>query len=231
MLNTITSLTASLTTISSVAIDNKTFTMCSAVSLLLGLLISFTFCFRQKKSKGFILALTILPLIVQVIIMMVNGNVGTGVAVMGAFSLVRFRSVPGNAKEICGIFLAMAVGLATGTDQLVLAAVFTTIACAVALVFTFTPIGNIKENEKTLTVTIPESLDYTEIFDDIFEKYLSACELENVKTTAMGSLYKLKYSVTLKDSKNVKKMLDEIRERNGNLEVMCGKKETPEEQL
>ena len=231
MLNTITSLTASLTTISSVAIDNKTFAMCSAVSLVLGLLISFTFCFKQKKSKGFILALTILPLIVQVIIMMVNGNVGTGVAVMGAFSLVRFRSVPGNAKEICGIFLAMAVGLATGTDQLVLAGVFTTVACAVTLAFTFTPFGNIKENEKTLTVTIPESLDYTEIFDDIFEKYLSACELENVKTTAMGSLYKLKYSVTLKDSKSVKKMLDEIRERNGNLEVMCGKKETPEEQL
>lgn len=229
MLNTV--LAATTTTITSVAIDNTTFAMCSAVSLLLGLLISFTFCFRQKKSKGFILSLTILPLIVQVVIMMVNGNVGTGVAVMGAFSLVRFRSVPGNAKEICGIFLAMAVGLATGTNQLVLAAAFTIVACLVALVFTFSPLGSTKDSEKTLTVTIPESLDYTEVFDDIFEKYLSNSELENVKTTAMGSLYKLKYSVTFKDPKSEKKMLDEIRERNGNLEVMCGKKETVIDQL
>ncbi len=224
-------LVTTTTTITSVSIDNSTFAMCSAVSLALGLLISFTFCFKQKKSKGFILALTILPLIVQVVIMMVNGNVGTGVAVMGAFSLVRFRSVPGNAKEICGIFLAMAVGLATGTNQLVLAAVFTVITCIVSLIFTFFPIGDKKAADKTLTVTIPESLDYTEIFDDIFEKYLVSSELENVKTTAMGSLYKLKYTVTFKDKKDEKKMLDEIRERNGNLEVMCGKRETPVEQL
>ena len=129
--------TIETTTTSSLSINNETFALCTLVSLLLGIAISFTFCFKQKRSKGFILALTILPVIVQVVIMMVNGNVGTGVAVMGAFSLVRFRSVPGNAKDICGIFLAMAVGLASGTDQLILAAIFTAVVCAVALIYSF----------------------------------------------------------------------------------------------
>lgn len=221
---------ATTVTLSSLTITNETFALCSAVSILLGMLISFTFCFRQRKSKGFILALIILPIMVQVVIMMVNGNVGTGVAVMGAFSLVRFRSVPGNAMDICSIFLAMAVGLATGTDKLVLAAVFTVIVCAVVFVFGLVPIGKgcaVKE----LHVTIPESLDYNEIFDDIFEKYTSHAELISTKTTGMGSLYKLTYEITLKDTKTEKQMIDEIRCRNGNLEINCAKKALPTDQL
>lgn len=217
-------ITTTTTTTASLSVTNESFALCSAVSLALGALISFTFCFKQRKSKGLILALTILPLIVQVIIMMVNGNVGTGVAVMGAFSLVRFRSVPGNAKDICGIFLAMAVGLATGSEQLILAAVFTVIVCAVALAYTFSPLGNAKTSLKELHVTIPESLDYNEVFDDIFEKYTSYSELISTKTTGMGSLYKLTYDIKLKDVKDEKKMIDEIRCRNGNLEINCSKK-------
>ena len=215
-------LTTSTVTLSSLTITNETFALCSAVSLLLGILISFTFCFKQRKSRGFILALMILPIMVQVVIMMVNGNVGTGVAVMGAFSLVRFRSMPGNAMDICGIFLAMAVGLATGTDKLVLAAVFTVIVCAVVFVFNFVPFGKIASTVKELHVTIPESLDYNEIFDDIFKKYTSHSELTAVKTTGMGSLYKLTYEITLKDVKDEKQMIDEIRVRNGNLNVSIG---------
>lgn len=217
-------------TLSSLTITNETFALCSAVSILLGMLISFTFCFRQRKSRGFILALTILPIMVQVVIMMVNGNVGTGVAVMGAFSLVRFRSVPGNAMDICSIFLAMAVGLATGTDKLVLAAVFTVTVCAVVLVFSLLPIGK-GSVVKELHITIPESLDYNEIFDDIFGKYTSHAELVSTKTTGMGSLYKLTYEITLKDAKNEKQMIDEIRCRNGNLEINCAKKALPTDQL
>lgn len=221
---------ASNYTLSSLTINNKTFALCSAVSLLLGILISFTFCFKQRKSKGFILALIILPIMVQVVIMMVNGNVGTGVAVMGAFSLVRFRSVPGNAMDICSIFLAMAVGLATGTDKLVLAAVFTVIVCAVVFVFNYIPIGR-DSAVKELHITIPESLDYNEIFDDIFGKYTSHSELISTKTTGMGSLYKLTYEITFKDVKDEKKMIDEIRCRNGNLEINCAKKAAPTDQL
>lgn len=217
-------------TLSSLTISNETFALCSVVSLLLGLVISFTFCFRQRKSKGFILSLMILPIMVQVVIMMVNGNVGTGVAVMGAFSLVRFRSIPGNAMDICGIFLSMAVGLATGTDKLVLASVFTAIVCIVVFIFNFVPIGR-SSSVKELHVTIPESLDYNEIFDDIFEKYTSHSELISTKTTGMGSLYKLTYEITLKDVKDEKKMIDEIRCRNGNLEINCAKKATPTDQL
>ena len=219
------------TTTSPLSITNESFALCSAVSLLLGAVISFAFCFRQKKSKGFILALTILPMLVQVVIMMVNGNIGTGVAVLGAFSLIRFRSVPGNAKDICGIFLSMAVGLAAGSEQLVLAAVFTVVVCAVTLIYTFSPLGSTRTSFKELHVTIPESLDYSEIFDDIFEKYTSFNEIIAVKTTGMGSLYKLTYDIKLKNPADEKKMIDEIRCRNGNLEISCSKKAETLDQL
>ena len=173
-----------------------------------------------------------LPFIVQTVIMLVNGNVGTGVAVMGAFSLVRFRSVPGNAKDICSIFLAMAVGLATGTGHLLLAVLMTAVVCVLNIIFTLFPDKNMKSGEKELTIVIPESLDYDNVFDDIFEKYSSESELVSVKTVNMGSLYKLRYTVTLKDKTKEKEMLDEIRVRNGNLEVICSRaKTTDAEQL
>ena len=219
------------TTTSSLTVTNESFAVSSAVSVLLGAVIGFTFSFKQKRTKGFILALTILPLIVQVVIMMVNGNIGTGVAVMGAFSLVRFRSVPGNAKDICGIFLAMAVGLATGSEQIVLACVFTAIVCVIVLIFTVAPIGGTAAAMKELHITIPESLDYSEVFDDIFEKYTTHSELISTKTTGMGSLYKLSYDIKLKDVNDEKKMIDELRCRNGNLEITCAKKAEIPDQL
>ncbi|MBR6101845.1 MAG: DUF4956 domain-containing protein [Ruminococcus sp.] len=219
------------TTSSSLTVTNESFAVSSAVSVLLGAVIGFTFSFKQKRTKGFILALTILPLIVQVVIMMVNGNIGTGVAVMGAFSLVRFRSVPGNAKDICGIFLAMAVGLATGSEQIVLACVVTAIVCAITLIFTVVPIGGTAAAMKELHITIPESLDYSEVFDDIFEKYTTHSELISTKTTGMGSLYKLSYDIKLKDVNDEKKMIDELRCRNGNLEITCAKKAEIPDQL
>lgn len=207
-------------------ITNTEFFLCTAVSLILGGLIAFAFGFRSKKSKGFLITLGVLPCIVEIVIMLVNGNIGTGVAVMGAFSLVRFRSIPGNAKDICGIFLAMAVGLATGTNHILLGAVFAAIICAVIFVSNFISLGGNKKTEKELTIVIPESLDYTQVFDDLMNKYTSSWELIQVKTTNMGSLFKLRYHVVIKDSATEKQFIDELRCRNGNLEIICGRKTT-----
>ena len=199
------------------------FILCTLISLVLGILIAFAFNFRQKKSKSFLMTLALLPVIVQVVIMLVNGNIGTGVAVMGAFSLVRFRSVPGSAMDICAIFLSMAVGLSTGTAHLGLAVILALSVSVLNIIYTLVPFGNNSKTEKELNITIPESLDYTEVFDDIFEKYLTDVELVQVKTTNMGSLFKLKYKIVFKDSNDEKKMIDELRCRNGNLEIMCSR--------
>ena len=212
-------------------VTNTTLLLTSLVSIVLGVVIALVFGYKNKKSKGFLMTISALPFIVQIVIMLVNGNVGTGVAVMGAFSLVRFRSVPGNAKDICSIFLAMAVGLATGTSHLLLAALMTVVVCALSLVYSAIPESK-AGGEKELTVVIPESLDYDQVFDDIFEKYTSENELVQVKTVNMGSLYKLKYTISLKDKTKEKEMLDEIRVRNGNLEVICSRAKTADsEQL
>ena len=162
-----------------------------------------------------------LPAVVCIVIMMVNGNVGAGVAVAGAFSLVRFRSVPGTAKEIGTIFLAMAAGLIAGMGYLGFAVLFSLIMGLVMLMLNITGFGTHKKatNDKTLKITIPEDLNYGEVFDDLFEQYLTHCEVIAVKTSNMGSLYKLTYHITLKDQKQEKKFIDELRCRNGNLEI------------
>ena len=229
MLNNLLTINAASTdTTTLAAVSNKEFLICSLVSLGLGLVIAFAFAISNKakqtrKSKGFLMTLALLPVIVQVVIMMVNGNIGTGVAVMGAFGLVRFRSAPGSAEDICAIFLAMAVGLATGTDQLAVAAMLAVGVGLIYIIYSFIPIGNSNKQLKQLTVTIPESLDYDGAFDDIFNTYTSSHELVSVKTTNMGSLFKLKYEVTFNSSSDEKKLIDEIRTRNGNLEIMCAR--------
>lgn len=230
-MHNITVLTSAASVTTAAAITMGTFLLCTLTSLALGVVIAFCFSIKQRKSKSFMMTLALLPVIVQVVIMLVNGNLGTGVAVMGAFSLVRFRSIPGNARDICAIFLAMAVGLATGTDHILLALIFSGIVCAVCLVYTLSPFGTASSYEKTLNVTIPESLDYTEVFDDIFEKYTKRRELVSVKTTNMGSLFKLSYEITLKPGASEKKLIDDMRCRNGNLEIMCSRRVTPQEQL
>jgi hypothetical protein len=222
VLNNINTLTLDLTSATGTSIiTTGTFALCTLVSLVTGVFISFIFCYRQEKTKSFATTLALLPVIVQVIIMLVNGNLGTGVAVAGAFSLVRFRSMQGNAKDILGIFLSMAVGLATGTDHLLLAGIFTIIVCAATLVYNFVPVGIDDNCEKVLTITIPESLDYGDVFDDIFDKFTTKAKLEQVKTTNMGSLFKLRYNIIIKKGMSEKELLDELRVRNGNLEIIC----------
>lgn len=205
--------------------------ICTVVSILLGLGIAFIYMLQGGKSKNFSISVAILPLVIQVVIMMVNGNLGTGVAVAGAFSLVRFRSVPGNSKEICFVFFAMAIGLATGMGFIAFAVCMAVIIGVLLLILSKTKFGEIEENDKLLKVTIPENLDYTGIFDDLFERFTSGVSLEKVKTVNLGSMYELNYKITLKDNKMEKALIDEIRCRNGNLTIVCARPQLGKEQL
>ena len=193
-----------------------------------GLLIAITAMLTGQCSKGFAASLVTLPVVVQAVILMVNGNVGTGVAVLGAFSLVRFRSVPGTAKEITTLFLAMGAGLIAGMGYLGYAVLFTVVMCAVFLLYNALDFGARRNaaSYKTLAVTIPEDLDYTGVFDDIFAEYTAAHDLVSVKTTNMGSMFRLTYQVTLRDAAREKEMLDKIRCRNGNLEILISTQDT-----
>ncbi len=197
--------------------------MCTGASLVLGLVIALVFMKNSNSSRSYLITLVLMPMLVEAVIMMVNGNLGTAVGVMGAFSLVRFRSIPGTSREIMGIFLAMAVGVATGTGYIGYAAAFTLIACLMLLILEAKGFGKTESVEKDLKITIPESLDYMGVFDDIFEKYTKKSELMKVKTTNMGSMYDLSYRIRLADSKKEKEFIDELRTRNGNLSIICGK--------
>lgn len=201
------------------------FLMCVGVSLIIGLIIAFTFSYKNKYTKSFMITLALLPAIVCVVIIMVNGNIGTGIAVAGAFSLVRFRSVPGTAKEISTIFIAMGAGLIAGVGYLGYAVLFTIIICAVMLILNITKFGQMNNDELILRITIPENLNYMHTFDDIMEKYTSKSELVSVKSTNMGSMFKLHYNIILNNMDNEKEFIDALRTRNGNLEIAISKQE------
>ena len=200
-----------------------TFLICTAVSLLLGMGTAFISMYKAKCTQSFAITLAVLPAVVQMVILLVNGNVGAGVAVAGAFSLVRFRSAPGTAREIGVIFLAMAIGLAAGMGYIGLAVLFFVIVAAVTLLLTRFNFGGSKRSERILRITIPENLDYEGLFDDLFQKYAENCSLEKVKTSNMGTMYELQYRIALKDAKIPKAFFDEIRCRNGNLNIVCGR--------
>ena len=204
------------------------FLLCLGCALVLGLVMAFAYMYRTRYTKSFVVTLALLPAVVCIVIMMVNGNVGAGVAVAGAFSLVRFRSVPGTAKEICTLFLAMGAGLIAGMGYLGFAALFTLIMCIMFLLYNYLDFGSKKNAAiyKTVTIVIPEDLDYTGVFDDIFKAYTSSYDLTRVKSTNMGSMFKLTYNVVLRDIAKEKEMIDKIRCRNGNLEITVSKQET-----
>ncbi|GAB6179693.1 DUF4956 domain-containing protein [Desulfotomaculum defluvii] len=205
--------------------------LCTLSSLVLGVGVAYIYMYRNVYNKNFVVTLVLLPAMVQMVIMLVNGNIGTGVAVMGAFSLVRFRSVPGSAQEISSIFLAMAVGLATGMGYLGIALLFLIIIGAMTVLLSSTGFGEQQKTEKELKVTIPENLDYSGIFDDLLQKYTKSAELIKVRTTNMGSLYELQYHIVLADQFKEKEFLDEIRCRNGNLNISCGRVPTSKVEL
>lgn len=207
------------------------FMICMAASLVLGVVSSLFYMYRNTYAKGFVVTLALLPAIVQVVIMLVNGNLGAGVAVMGAFSLIRFRSVAGGGREIGSIFMAMAIGLATGMGYVGIAVLFVLVVGMVTLLLQTIPFAEGGKAEKELKISIPESLDFDGIFDDILMQYTKKNELVRIKTTNMGSMYELCYRITLKQAGTEKAMMDDIRIRNGNLNVSCGRVSTFKEEL
>ena len=213
------------------ATTGKEFLICSGVSLILGLLLALVHMYKNEYSKNMIIMLVILPFAVQTMLMLVKGSFGTSIAVMGAFSLVRFRSTPGNAREISSILCGVTMGLATSLGYVGIAVCVFVFMSVVTLVLTTLNFGVKRNCDRTLKITIPEDLDYEGVFDDIFDKYTSKCESIKVRTTNMGSLYELTFNIVLKKDVSEKKFIDEIRCRNGNLTVSCGRPVTPKDEL
>ena len=210
-------------------ITNGTFTgaqlgIATVTSLICGLIIAGTYSVKNRCSRSFAVTLVLLPAIVELVIILVNGNIGAGVAVAGAFSLVRFRSAPGKGQEITSIFLAMAVGLATGMGYIGVAVLFSVVVSLINLLLNVLKFGEAGDNFRTLKITVPENLDYEGKFEDIFGKYLSSYTFDEVKTSNMGSLYKITLSVVMKPNISSKDFLDELRTRNGNLDISLGRR-------
>lgn len=194
--------------------------ICSATSLILGIVIALVHMYKSKYTKNFIITLALLPILVQSVILMVNGNLGTSIAIVGAFSLVRFRSLPGTSKEILSVFFAMATGLATGMGQIIFAIIITLLVSLTLILLTKLKFGNVNEKLKILKINIPDNLDYTEVFDDVFKKYLTEYTINKVKTVNLGSLFEITYTIILKKDINEKEFLDELRLRNSNLKII-----------
>ena len=206
-------------------ITPASFFICLGVAFVLGLIVALTHQFTAKRSygrsasAGMVTTLAILPVLVSVAIMLVNGNLGAGVAVMGIFSLVRFRSIPGNSRSILSVFFAMAIGLSVGTGYIAFAGIFTVMVALMLIVLASLSFGESSAREKRLTVLVPEDIDYTDVFDEIFAVYTSKNFLEKAKTTNMGSLFELVYRIELKEGVNEKEFIDKLRVKNGNLKV------------
>lgn len=197
--------------------------ICTLASLVLGFGASMLYRLKNSRaSKNLMVSMVVLPALVQAVIMLVNGSVGAGIAVMGAFNLVRFRSTPGSSRDICFIFYAMGIGLATGMGYIGFAVLLAAVVGAVLAVLAFVPAFSAAGSAKQLRIMIPEDLNYMDCFDDIFAEYLSSWKLVQAKTTSMGTLFDLRYEVVLKDASREKELIDKIRVRNGNLTVCCG---------
>ena len=215
MLESILSSTASVTT--------AQFLILSGVSLLLGFLSALVYMYRNSYTKGFAITLVLLPVVVQTVILLVSGNLGAGIAVAGTFSLVRFRSVPGGAREIAAIFAAMAIGLATGMGYIGIALLLFAAISGVSILLLTLHFAEKDVNSRRLRVTMPEDLDYTEVFTDVFKQYTSRAELVKVKTTNLGSMFELVYEIALRDVSQEKRFIDELRTRNGNLNIIISR--------
>lgn len=206
-----------ITNVTAEGLTVKSYLISTAAALICGLIIaSLTIC-RERVSKSFFICLLVLPMTVETVILMVNGNVGTGIAVAGAFSLVRFRSAPGRARDIALIFLAMTSGLACAAGYVFIALLFTAIAECIIIIASFIRIRT--EREYDLRITVPETLSFNDAFDEVFDSFTLSHSLIRVKTSNMGSLYKLHYKITPKNESQSRELIDKIRERNGNLEV------------
>lgn len=217
------------TTSSTSLISIGKFFICIMAALLAGLILALSYKIRNKTTQNFVTTLALMPAMVCVIILMVNGNIGTGVAVTGAFSLIRFRSVAGSSSDLGAIFLAMGTGLIIGMGYIGFAFAFAIIISIMQIIYANIGMGKRDDVDRTMRIAIPEDLDYTGVFEDLFEKYTTSNQLTNVKTTDMGSLFRLTYNISLKDAKLEKELIDNLRCRNGNLEISISKQEMSSE--
>ena len=200
------------------SVSTVQFLMCCVASIVLGAAVACIYMFRHKYSKNFVVTLALLPLIVQMVITLVNGNLGAGIAVMGVFNLVRFRSIPGSAKDIGSVFFAMAM-------------LFTVIVGVANVVYVLSPFGRPQQPEKVLRVTVPEDLEFDGMLDAVLARYAAEHELTEVCTTNMGSLYQLEYQVRLAQLGIEKRLMDEVRCLNGNLKVSLSNAQVSKEVL
>lgn len=197
--------------------------VCSFVSLVMGMVIAITYMYKNNYNKSFVVTLALLPVLIQIVIMMVNGNLGTSVAVLGTFSLIRFRSVAGSARDIGSVFFAMAIGLANGMGFVTFSLLITALISSMSFLLYWMPFGDLPFAVKDLKIVIPDSLEFEGIFDEVFLEFTSKTELIKIKTTNMGSLFELQYRVHLKDEGDIKNFIDALRVRNGNLSIVCGR--------
>ena len=200
-------------------------------SLVLGFVVSIYYMFRNTYSKSFVPSLMLIPAIECVVIIMINGNMGAGIAVAGSFALIRFRSARGSAKDLTAIFMAMAIGIICGTGYIGIAVLFTLIVCAVGMFLSFAKYGECDGKMRYLKITVPENLNYDEAFEEVLDNYCSSYEIEKVKTLSLGSLFRVDYSIVMKDTSKIKAMVDDLRIRNNNLEIVCGKEAVSKEEL
>ena len=220
--------------VTDVSMDIKSTLICIIASLLLGLVVSLVYILittHKDRSPNFILSLVILPALVSVVILLVGSNVARAFSIAGVFTLIRYRSLPGDSKDISLVFLSMAIGLTTGLGYITFAAIITIIFCLVILLIKKTNFGFTRQVEKRLKVVIPEDMNFQTAFDDIFDKYLKRGEIQRVKTTNLGTLYEITYHIIMKDNVSEKEFLDELRCRNGNLTIQLGMMEQQVQQL
>ena len=212
-----------LSSVIGTSISLASFLICIVAALVFGILAALVFSVNSKYTSSWKISIALLPAVVTVVIMMVNGNIGAGLAVAGTFALVRFRSMPGSAKEVTGLFFAVSLGLICGMGYNGIAAIFFVIMSATVLVLSKLHFGEADSAIRTLKISCPENIDYETVFNDIFKAYLKKCEMMKVRTTNMGTLYEITYEVILKDDANSRAFIDEIRTRNGNLNIIFGK--------
>ncbi len=212
-----------------VGLDITTALICAGVALALGVAIAITHRQTSQTTKGFLITLAVLPLLVMAVMIMINGNLGTSIAILGAFSLIRFRSIQGRAKDLLSIFFAMMIGLALGMGHVLFAVVITAIGIIAIIFFSCTRLLEPDQHERVLKITIPEDLDYDEVFNDIFKKYTIKAKLIRMKTVNMGSLYELTYDIRLRHGIKEKTFLDEIRVKNCNLKILLSQPVLEEE--
>lgn len=219
---------------SDLSINAISFSISIAIALLMGILVCATYLIttsKRERSASFVLSLVILPALVAVVIILIGGNIARAFTTAGIFTLVRFRSIPGNSKDITYVFLAMAIGLALGLGYLTLSAVITVIICVVIIIVNKLTVDRIRNKEKRLRITIPEDLSYEGVFEEIFKKYTAYYEMIKVKTTNMGTMLELYYDIMMKNGVSEKEFIDELRCRNGNLTIQLGLNESSGQQL